>query len=137
MLRLLLIVHRYLAVAVGLLMALWCLSGFVMLYQDYPQLTRAEQLQGLEPLDLAGCCRSDFLPGDAETLHAFRIEMLAGIPVLRQSGVRLGADKRHRISLRLENALDETYASRVRTGETDGGDDYAYSFLGTPRTLHA
>src|SRR6187431_378732 len=56
MLRLLLIVHRYLAVAVGLLMALWCLSGFVMLYQDYPQLTRAEQLQGLEPLDLDGCC---------------------------------------------------------------------------------
>ena len=53
------------------------------------------------------------------------------------AGVRLGADKRHRISLRLENALDETYASRVRTGETDGGDDYAYSFLGTPRTLHA
>ncbi|HYP79413.1 MAG TPA: PepSY domain-containing protein [Steroidobacteraceae bacterium] len=88
MLRLLLIVHRYLAVAVGLLMALWCLSGFVMLYQDYPQLTRAEQLQGLEPLDLAACCRSDFLPADAETLHAFRIEMLNGMPLLRQSGVR-------------------------------------------------
>ena len=88
MLRVLLIIHRYLAVAVGLLMALWCLSGFVMLYQDYPQLTRAEQLQGLEPLDLDGCCRTDFLPGDAEALQPFRIEMLNGAPLLRQSGVR-------------------------------------------------
>ena len=39
MVRVLLFVHRYLAVAVGLLMALWCLSGFVMLYQPYPELT--------------------------------------------------------------------------------------------------
>jgi vitamin B12 transporter len=53
------------------------------------------------------------------------------------AGLRFGAQKRHRLSLRLENALDETYASRVRTGETDAGDEYAYSFLGTPRTLHA
>ena len=42
MLRTLLFIHRYLAVAVGLLMALWCLSGFVMLYQQYPTLTDAE-----------------------------------------------------------------------------------------------
>ena len=53
------------------------------------------------------------------------------------AGVRLGADKRHRLSLRLENALDEKYASRVRTGQTDAGDAYAFSFRGTPRTLHA
>jgi vitamin B12 transporter len=53
------------------------------------------------------------------------------------AGLRLGQDGRHRIGLRLENALDETYASRVRTGTTDGGDTYAFSFLGTPRTLHA
>ena len=46
MLRLLLFVHRYLAVAVGLLMALWCLSGFVMLYQGYPELTSARAAAG-------------------------------------------------------------------------------------------
>lgn len=51
-------------------------------------------------------------------------------------GVKLGMEGRHRIGLRLENALDEDYATRMRTGETDGGDDYAYSFRGTPRTLH-
>jgi vitamin B12 transporter len=53
------------------------------------------------------------------------------------AGLKLGAGQHHRVSLRLENALDEKYASRIRTGETDAGDSYAYSFLGTPRTLHA
>ena len=53
------------------------------------------------------------------------------------AGLRLGAMKQHRISLRLENALDEEYASRVRSGPADAGGTYVYSFLGTPRTLHA
>jgi outer membrane cobalamin receptor len=52
-------------------------------------------------------------------------------------GLKFGGDGRHRIGVRLENAFDEEYASRVRTGETDGGDSYAYSFRGTPRTVHA
>jgi vitamin B12 transporter len=53
------------------------------------------------------------------------------------AGLRLGTDRRHRISVRLENALDENYASRIRPGETDAGDPYVYEFRGTPRTLHA
>ncbi len=87
MLRILLVVHRYLAVAVGLVMALWCLSGFVMMYQPYPELTEAEQLQGLEPLQLAGCCHTDFLPEDSAPLGSFRIEMQLGRPMLRQRGM--------------------------------------------------
>ena len=51
-------------------------------------------------------------------------------------GVRLGRGMRHQLTLRLENALDEDYASRVRSGTTDGGDPYMYAFRGTPRTLH-
>lgn len=86
MLKPLLIVHRYLAVAVGLLMVLWCLSGFVMLYQQYPMLTDAERLQGLQPLRLSGCCRSDFLPRDDGAIGDFQIEMQQGVPVLRESG---------------------------------------------------
>ncbi len=50
---------------------------------------------------------------------------------------RFGKEGRHRIGVRLENAFDEEYASRLRIGTNDDGDDYAYSFLGTPRTLHA
>jgi uncharacterized iron-regulated membrane protein len=87
MLGVLLIFHRYAAVTVGLLMALWCLSGFVMLYQQYPELSDAERLRGLAPLQLQGCCRSEFLPldGDGE-VGDFRIEMMHGTPVLRQRG---------------------------------------------------
>lgn len=86
MLRLLLIFHRYAAVTVGLLMALWCFSGFVMLYQQYPELTDAERLRGLAPLQLQGCCRSGLLPRDGAEVGDFRIEMMRGAPVLRQRG---------------------------------------------------
>lgn len=85
MLRVLLFIHRYLAVAVGLLMALWCLSGFVMLYQQYPELTEAERLRGLAPLRLAGCCQSGFLPEDVPA-GDFHIQMQRGVPVLLQEG---------------------------------------------------
>ncbi|MEY2854561.1 MAG: hypothetical protein RL030_1693 [Pseudomonadota bacterium] len=87
MLRPLLIVHRYTAVAVGLLVAMWCLSGFVMMYQDFPWFTPGERLQTLEPLDLHDCCNVDFLPDDSVALQGFRIEMLLGEPVIRQNGV--------------------------------------------------
>ncbi len=62
MLRLVLLIHRYLAVAVGLVMAMWCLSGFVMMYQPFPSFTAAERLAGLAPLRLEKCCQTAFLP---------------------------------------------------------------------------
>jgi uncharacterized iron-regulated membrane protein len=86
MLRILLVFHRYLAVAVGLLMALWCLSGFVMMYQPYPALGADEYRAGLPPLQLGDCCRTDFLPADGQPAGAFRTEMLGARPVLRQPG---------------------------------------------------
>ncbi|MEJ0098331.1 MAG: PepSY domain-containing protein [Pseudomonadota bacterium] len=87
MLRILLFIHRYLAVVVGLLMALWCLSGFVMIYQPYPEFTAAERLAALAPLQLQGCCKTDFLPGDEAPAGSFRIEMFNGRPVLRRPNV--------------------------------------------------
>lgn len=86
MLRILLFVHRYLAVAVGLLMALWCLSGFVMMYQQYPSLTEAERLRGLAPLQLAGCCETGFLADEDVPAGDFQIQMQRGVPVLLQAG---------------------------------------------------
>lgn len=86
MLRIVLVIHRYLAVAVGLLMALWCLSGFVMMYQSFPSFTTAERLATLAPLDLSSCCQTAFLPEDTAPAADFRIEMLNGRPVLRRSG---------------------------------------------------
>jgi vitamin B12 transporter len=50
----------------------------------------------------------------------------------------LGPDDRHQISLRLENATDEEYSSRVDLGTVDStGTSYVYDNLGMTRTLHA
>ena len=73
--------HRYLGVVVGFLMVLWCLSGFVMMYMPYPNLSGEERLRGLEPLQLDACCYAD-IPDDVR-LAGWRVEMLAGEPVLR------------------------------------------------------
>lgn len=84
-----LVTHRYLAIGVGLLMTLWCLSGFVMMYQGYPQLTEAERIKGLAPLQLANCCNVAELPfADDVQAPDVRIEMLLGAPVLRIAAPR-------------------------------------------------
>jgi len=79
-----LVLHRWLGVFVGLLMTIWCLSGFVMIYVDYPRLEPTAQLQGLAPLQLppAKAWNAVDLPPDLPITSA-RIEMLAGRPVLR------------------------------------------------------
>lgn len=86
--RLLIILHRYLGAAAGLLMVLWCLSGFVMMYQGYPRLDPGERIRGLEPLRLMAGQTAASVPDEA-TLHGFRVEMTAGRPVLElQRGPR-------------------------------------------------
>jgi len=46
--------------------------------------------------------------------------------------------RHHQLGLRLENALDEDYASSMGRAFTDReGEAYPYSNLGTPRTIHA
>ena len=85
-----LFIHRYLGLAVGVVMTLWCLSGFVMMYQSMPSLTAEERVQGLEPLNLAGCCDNsqvDML--DDETVADFRVEMLNGQPIIRLPDLEL------------------------------------------------
>ena len=61
-----------------------------------------------------------------------------GYTVVDVSGAYyLGDDRRHRIGIRLENALDEKYASSVGRAFTDvGGTSYPYENLGTPQTFH-
>ncbi len=74
-------------------MTIWCLSGFVMMYVDYPRLLPAEQLQGLAPLQLPDAARLDHvdLP-PALSLSRASIEMMADRPVLRIAPA-MGADR--------------------------------------------
>ena len=81
MMQIVLLLHRYLGMAVGVVMTLWCLSGFVMMYRGYPQVTELQRVAGLQPLDLAASRAPPTL--DLAGLEGFRIEMLAGRLVLR------------------------------------------------------
>jgi hypothetical protein len=50
----------------------------------------------------------------------------------------LDTERRHRIGARLENALDEDYATSIGRGRRDvDSSSYGYRNLGAPRTLHA
>jgi len=80
--RLILLLHRYLGIAVGVLMVMWCLSGVVMMYHGYPVLREGDRLAHLEPIAWNGCCKiPDTLPA-AVRPGSIRIEMLGGRPVL-------------------------------------------------------
>ncbi|HUN76567.1 MAG TPA: hypothetical protein VMU40_18785 [Steroidobacteraceae bacterium] len=83
MIRLLFLLHRYLGIAVGALMAMWCLSGLVMMYVSYPALDGRTRLAHLTPINWGHCCRiSGSILGDTDPVPPFRVEMLGGRPVL-------------------------------------------------------
>ncbi|HWJ70554.1 MAG TPA: PepSY domain-containing protein [Sphingobium sp.] len=82
-----LVLHRYVGVLLGVLMTLWCLSGFVMMYQGFPGVTEEERLASLQPLNLSAPLALDRLPfTDEEVVRGFRLEMLGTQPVLRMNG---------------------------------------------------
>jgi uncharacterized iron-regulated membrane protein len=50
------LLHRWTGIVMCVLLALWFVSGVVMLFVGYPKLTPWERLAGLPPLPQAGCC---------------------------------------------------------------------------------
>src|SRR5258708_4565686 len=69
--RLILLLHRYLGIAVGVLMVMWCLSGVVMMYHRYPVLREGDRLAHLEPIAWNGCCKiPDTLPAAVQPTTA-------------------------------------------------------------------
>lgn len=90
MFRLLVLAHRYLGIAVGFIVALWCLSGFVMMYVKYPNLDEREYLAGLPDIDISNCCVANHdVLDQLDGVDEVTVEMLAGQPVLR---ARFGRD---------------------------------------------
>src|SRR5262249_37845481 len=82
--RALVVLHRYLGVAVGLLMALWFVSGIVMMYVGFPRLTEAERLRTLSPVPWQACCRfGEELPADDQPIVRAQVESHLGEPALR------------------------------------------------------
>jgi hypothetical protein len=76
--RCLFLTHRYLGIAVSLLMVTWCLSGVVMMYVSYPSLLQSQRLAALSPLDLSECCqpRDSAAMSSTMRVNAVRVEMV-------------------------------------------------------------
>lgn len=76
--------HRYVGIAIGWLMLVWCLSGLVMLYVEYPELGERERLVHLQSLHADGCCNLQDAPLTVDArIASFNVEMLGGTPLLR------------------------------------------------------
>jgi uncharacterized iron-regulated membrane protein len=81
--RWLVLAHRYLGIGLGPLMVMWCLSGVVMMYVHYPNLSEASRLAALPPIDWHRCCTAGEALQADRPVERLQIEMLAGHPVLR------------------------------------------------------
>lgn len=71
--------HRYLGIALGLLLAMWFASGIVMMYVAYPSVTDKERIAGLPPLE----------PGD----YREPSEILAAYPQVQDVRLNAAADQ--------------------------------------------
>ena len=109
--RLILALHRSLAIVVGLLLTVWCLTGVVMMYAPYPRLTLEERRAGLAPLELSNCCKVEGLGvADQAKVTHFSLTMSARTPVLRLITDPGGAQA---FDLKTGEALGPTSAGRA------------------------
>jgi hypothetical protein len=91
----LVVLHRYLGVALGLLMLLWFLSGIVMMYVPYPQRGESERTSALAPIPWAPCCNfSGVTLAGGNLVEAAQVENIADRPALRlrSGGAQLVTD---------------------------------------------
>lgn len=77
--------HRYVGIAMGLLMLLWFASGMVMLFVHWPEVSGEERAAGLAPIPWERCCAFGDVQ-DVRQVSSAVVENLAGRPVLRLDG---------------------------------------------------
>lgn len=65
--RWLFLLHRWLGIALCLFMAMWFISGVVMMYVGYPKLTQAERVQASPPLS-EHCCQPGWTIENSRTI---------------------------------------------------------------------
>lgn len=113
--------HRYMGIAVGLLMTLWCLSGAVMMYVPYPDLNEEQRLQHLAPLDWRDCCEDRSGWQGLGAVTRLQVEALSGHPVAR---VTDGTGAAHLLDLSSGRAIQQVSAlpaAQVAAGYTRPG----------------
>lgn len=128
--RWLYLVHRWLGIALCVVMALWFVSGVVMMYVGYPKLTPSERLAGLPPLPLQGCCvplpaaldAAGFGSQADARASAWRLTTVAGEPryVFADSRRQVAVDARTGRRITSVSADDAVAAARHFAGGVPG-----------------
>jgi PepSY-associated TM region len=80
MLRMLVVIHRWLGIVLGPLFAMWFATGIVMHFVPFPQLTEKERIAGLPPLQLDGS-----LHGPVEAVTASRMDDALRIRLIQRA----------------------------------------------------
>ena len=129
--RVLFIAHRYLGIAVGIVMVIWCLSGFVMMYVPYPQLSEDQRVAHLPPITWNRCC---FLaePSATEAMNIAKVqaEMLAGRAVARITTDRGVTRLFDLLSGNVIRSVSEEEAVGVASGFAPSGDGLTPLLIG-------
>ncbi|MFB3154553.1 MAG: hypothetical protein ACE10I_08790, partial [Candidatus Acidiferrales bacterium] len=88
-----------------------CLSAFVMMYVQFPQLSEHEQLAALPEIDTKQCCKLDVdALAATSNIAGFVIESVANRPVLRIRTTK-GASRNFDLVTGIEiDAIDENEA---------------------------
>ncbi len=129
--RWILLMHRYLGLALCVLFGVWFSSGIVMMYSGYPSLGPEQRLSGFPELDLSRCCvtpRDALLrSGLSAAPREVRLGMILDRPVYRfqdLSGkwIALFADTGDPLG-KLGRGASATVASRF-WGEPEGSPRY-------------
>lgn len=140
--------HRWLGIGLCLFMALWFVSGVVMLFVGYPKLTQAERLAPLPPL-AAGCCVEPAVAlaasGRSEAPSSLRLVSIAGEPryLLGYRDANLAMDARDGVLLGAQGPLQALASARSFSGAEahylEGVDEDLWSHsraLDADRPLH-
>jgi hypothetical protein len=81
--RVSLIAHRYLGIAIGVVMTMWFLSGIVMMSVAFPHITEVQRVRTLAPIPWATCCRFGNEIAADEPVLLVQVENMSREPVIR------------------------------------------------------
>src|SRR5262245_15422219 len=76
------VLHRYLGIAIGLLMVMWFISGLVMMYVPFPRVADTERMRFQPPISWQACCQYGTLSDRTQVTRA-QVENHLGVPAVR------------------------------------------------------
>lgn len=122
--------HRWFGIVLALPIALWFVSGAVLVFVPFPRLLESERLAGLPPLALARV--------QVGAPHAARVAGIQGVPAGAQLGM-LGPDPvwRLRDDSGRTFVVDAVTAVRIRAVERDAAVEIARDFQARSTGTHA